>query len=522
MYTKPQKEKLLSQYYASGLGYAAARRLIPELPSRSTFHQWLKQEERGELTVEKPPAASGKGYHRPHSRITKDVVDEALRLYDEGMHPTSIARVVNVYSSRLVLEWARDRDDGILPNEGVGPHPQSREDAPMSKRKKTTRKRAREQFSAPVPRELIVSDKEGEQTDWQEWAADLPEDPKERAEVMRRKYIEMSAVLDVLKVLNPGSLGNTVKCQVGRLTRENGIQLRGICEDLAIAKSSYLANRGKAERADRYAVLRMRIIEEFRRSNATYGSERIWQALRQPTASGKAPVKGMHLEAGDADAPIIVSEKVVRRIMADEGLVPIMCKGTSERYDSYEGETDDRPPNYPLQGDGTHVFRADEPSTLVVTDVTEFRLVGFKCYLSPALDCFDGCPIAWTISRHPDNDLCCGMLERAIELTGGGFTSHTDGGGCYRSTRWKALCEDAGITRSMSRKGRSPDNARAEGFFGTLKQEFFYNRDWTGVSYEEFAERLDAYIVWYRDVRIKKELGWKSIRQYREEQGLAI
>lgn len=520
MYTKPQKEKLLSEYYASGLDYTAARRLIPQLPSRSTFHLWLKQEQRGELTVEKPSAASGKGYHRPHSRYTQDVIDEALRLYDAGMHPASIARAINVSSGQVVYSWVRGRADGILPIKGAGARPTTGEDASMSKKK--TKKRAGQRTDALVPRELIVSDKEGEQTDWQEWAADLPEDPKERAEVMRRKYIEMSAVLDVLKVLSPGSLGNTVKCQVGRLTRENGIRLTGICEDLSIAKSSYLANKGKTRRIDRYAVLRIRITEEFRKSNATYGSERIWQALRQPNASGKTPVKGMHLKAEDADAPIIVSEKVVRKIMADEGLVPIMCKGGSKRYDSYAGEIDDRPPNYPLQGDGTHVFRADEPSTLVVTDVTEFKLVDFKCYLSPAIDCFDGCPIAWTISRHPDNDLCCGMLERVNELTGGGFTAHSDGGGCYRSARWKAMCEDAQITRSMSRKGRSPDNARAEGFFGTLKQEFFHNRDWTGVTYEEFAERLDAYIVWYRDVRLKESLGWKSIRQYREERGLAV
>ena len=41
----------------------------------------------------------------------------------------------------------------------------------------------------------------------------------------------------------------------------------------------------------------------------------------------------------------------------------------------------------------------------------------------------------------------------------------------------------------MSAKGCSPDNAAAEGFFGRLKNEFFYGRDWRGVGYEEFRER---------------------------------
>lgn len=31
--------------------------------------------------------------------------------------------------------------------------------------------------------------------------------------------------------------------------------------------------------------------------------------------------------------------------------------------------------------------------------------------------------------------------------------------------------------RSTSRKGRSPDNAACEGFFGQLKTELFYSRD---------------------------------------------
>ena len=65
----------------------------------------------------------------------------------------------------------------------------------------------------------------------------------------------------------------------------------------------------------------------------------------------------------------------------------------------------------------------------------------------------------------------------------------------------------------MSRKGCSPDNARAEGFFGRLKVEFFYGRDWSGVA-------LDAYLRWYRDVRLKSDLGYKSPMQYRRDLGL--
>ncbi len=48
-----------------------------------------------------------------------------------------------------------------------------------------------------------------------------------------------------------------------------------------------------------------------------------------------------------------------------------------------------------------------------------------------------------------------------------------------------------------------PDNARAEGFFGTLKEEFYNGRDWSQVGFDEFRARLDAYIEWYVDGRLK-------------------
>ena len=37
---------------------------------------------------------------------------------------------------------------------------------------------------------------------------------------------------------------------------------------------------------------------------------------------------------------------------------------------------------------------------------------------------------------------------------------------------------NTGLTRSMSEKGCSPDNAACEAFFGRLKNEMFYNHSW--------------------------------------------
>lgn len=73
----------------------------------------------------------------------------------------------------------------------------------------------------------------------------------------------------------------------------------------------------------------------------------------------------------------------------------------------------------------------------------------------------------------------------------------------------------------MGRKGCSPDNAAAEGFFGRLKNEFLHGRDWSGVSYERFGERLGAYLDHYNRTRIKRSLGWRSPVEYRRSLGLA-
>lgn len=119
--------------------------------------------------------------------------------------------------------------------------------------------------------------------------------------------------------------------------------------------------------------------------------------------------------------------------------------------------------------------------------------------------------------------LAVGMLADLVRAVGPTedrpLVVHTDGGAVYMGDGWIRQCEAGHVVRSMSRKARSPDNARCEGFFGTLKSDFFEGEDWAGVSFEEFRERLDAYIGWYRDRKIKKSLGWRTTAEYRRDAG---
>jgi len=80
--------------------------------------------------------------------------------------------------------------------------------------------------------------------------------------------------------------------------------------------------------------------------------------------------------------------------------------------------------------------------------------------------------------------------------------------------------DNAGLVRSMSKKGCSPDNSACEGFFGRLKVEMFYYRSWVGVSLNEFMNILDEYLIWYNEKRIKMSLGGMSPLVFRRSKGL--
>ena len=67
----------------------------------------------------------------------------------------------------------------------------------------------------------------------------------------------------------------------------------------------------------------------------------------------------------------------------------------------------------------------------------------------------------------------------------------------------------------MSKKGCSPDNSACEGFFGRIKNEMYYNRDWSKTSIKEFILILDKYLHWYNEKRIKISLGGLSPVEYR-------
>lgn len=267
---------------------------------------------------------------------------------------------------------------------------------------------------------------------------------------------------------------------------------------VGLPSSSYYYCKAKMLKPDRYENARFAIREEFALAKGKRGYRYIRQRLRE------------------RQDPIALSDKTVRRIMAEEGCFVSYCR-KRRSYSSYEGEISKAPENLVARN-----FHADAPNRLWLTDITQFSIKAGKVYLSPIIDCFDGMPVSWRIGVSPDAELANSMLREACERLHDGDRPivHSDRGSHYRWPGWIEICEREGITRSMSRKGCSPDNSACEGFFGRLKNEFFYDRDWDDVSIDNFIGELDGYMRYYRDERIKESLGWMSPMQYRKSLGL--
>lgn len=87
------------------------------------------------------------------------------------------------------------------------------------------------------------------------------------------------------------------------------------------------------------------------------------------------------------------------------------------------------------------------------------------------------------------------------------------------SARYQKRLSDKGIRQSMSRKGNCLDNAVMENFFGLLKSELLYLKDFR--SFEEFQTELELYLEYYNHSRIKAKLNGLNPVQYRIQAGFA-
>ena len=339
---------------------------------------------------------------------------------------------------------------------------------------------------------------------------DLPSEPQReelerQLEALRRDVRNLQLEHDLLKKANEllkKGLGVDLRLLTNREKTllvdalKQTHALPDLLARLSLARSSYFYHRARLWVADKYGDVRRTIADIFESNHRCYGYRRIHASLSRQDVS--------------------ISEKVVQRLMKQDRLIVFTKK--RRPYASYLGELTPAPDNL-INRD----FQASAPNEKWLTDITEFQLPAGKVYLSPMIDCFDGLVVSWTIGTRPDAQLVNTMLDAAVQTVADCKHRpivHSDRGAHYRWPGWLARMGDAGLIRSMSRKACSPDNAACEGFFGRLKTELFYPRQWQATTIEQFIQELDSYIRWYNEKRIKLSLGSLSPLEYRKSLGI--
>ena len=114
-------------------------------------------------------------------------------------------------------------------------------------------------------------------------------------------------------------------------------------------------------------------------------------------------------------------------------------------------------------------------------------------------------------------------LRMALERRrpAGGLVHHSDRGVQYASESYRRALADNGLVPSMSRKGNCWDNAVAESFFATIKNELVYRQRWS--SRAELRAAVFEYIeVFYNRQRLHSSIGYKTPTAIEKDYALTL
>ena len=465
MYSRQEKEKALEIYKQTESVSATVR--ILGYPTREHLYHWIYESKRPKKERKQLPFVGNPPEH-PRNPSLDVKLDAIKRCFEQGENVKFVSEDIG-YSRASIYQWRKrylkEGTLGLMNSKNIA--------------------------SGELKEGLVSTESYVLST--------------QEIKELRKQMLDMQMEIDILKetinVLkkDPGidqtALSNREKAVIIDALKSK-YSLPYLLEKLHLPKSSYYYQEKNLSQPDKYFSLRIRIKELFAESKKRYGYRRIHALLKREA--------------------IVVSEKIIRRIMQEENLV-VKIKKTA-KYNSYAGEVTPAVPNKIERN-----FSAEKPNNKWLTDITEFAIPAGKVYLSPIVDCFDGLLVTWKIGLSPDATLVNTMLDDAISQLSPEEKPivHSDRGVHYRWSGWIERMDKAGLTRSMSKKGCSPDNAACEGVFGRLKNEMFYNTNWVGISISDFIDILNNYLIWYNESRIKKSLGYMSPMEYRRSLGLA-
>lgn len=160
-------------------------------------------------------------------------------------------------------------------------------------------------------------------------------------------------------------------------------------------------------------------------------------------------------------------------------------------------------------------FNISEPDRAYVSDITYIYTNEGWMYLAVVIDLFSRRVVGWSMASRMKASLVCDALKMAVwqRKPRKGLIVHSDRGSQYASHDYRRLLALHGCVGSMSRKGNCWDNAVAESFFGTLKQE--------RVQWRQYQTRQEAHLdilnyisVFYNRHRLHSFLGYISPMQF--------
>jgi putative transposase len=140
------------------------------------------------------------------------------------------------------------------------------------------------------------------------------------------------------------------------------------------------------------------------------------------------------------------------------------------------------------------------PDQVWCADITYIRLRHEFIYLAVVLDIFTRSVRGWELSRQLSQELPKAALMRALR-TATPEIHHSDQGVQYAADGYTELLRTAGVQISMSAQGQPTENAYAERFMRTLKEEEVYLHE-----YQDFADARTSIGCFLNDVYMHKRV----------------
>jgi putative transposase len=259
-----------------------------------------------------------------------------------------------------------------------------------------------------------------------------------------------------------------------------------MCRLLKVARSSFYAWRNRVETPTqaRRRLLAAQVQAEFDASRKTSGCRRIAAALNR---------KGIACSVG-----------LVADLMRELGLAAVQPR--AYKRTTVPGDAPVPAPDL-LQRE----FTADAVGQRLVGDITYLRTGEGWLYLATVIDLATRMVVGWQLAAHMRTSLVTDALQMAVDggHVGDNAFFHSDRGTQYTSAEFVKFCADRGIRRSLGRTGVCWDNAAAESFFATLKNEMYHRQSFATRARARFA--VAEYIeVFYNRRRLHSTLGYRT------------